>query len=134
MTDDLTKMMKYFNQLYFMKKTFDKKADECQEKMNKLKPVIESVMIDNELQKISFSNGITSSLESLTWAKVHDKRKAVRLLKKEGLKHLVLGERVSYQGLSAHIRELERNKEPLPESWKDVIEANPVSKIVPRKL
>jgi len=134
MIDDLTKLMKLYNQNYFLKKTYEKKAKECEERLAKLLPIIETLMIDSELQKLSFANGVTSSLESLTWAKVHDQKKAVRLLKKAGLNHLVLGERVNSQGLSAHIREQERNREPLPESWKKIIEANPVSKIVPRKL
>lgn len=134
MTNDLTKLMKRFNTLYFMKKAFKDKMDMCQQEMDKIQPLLETMMIDLEMSKVSFNNGITSKMQTTTWAKVHDKDKAVELLKEDGLSHLVLGERVNYQSLSAHLRQLEQNGEEIPESWKGIIEANPTTKIVPKKL
>lgn len=134
MTNDLTKLMKRFNTLYFMKKEFEAKAKWCLEEMEKLQPQLESMMIDLEMSKLSFNNGVTSSLRTTIWAKVHDQQKAVKLLKDAGLNHLVLGERVNYQSLSAHLRACEENHEELPEEWKGIIEPNPTTKIVPKKL
>jgi len=134
MTNDLAKMMKRFNNLYFMKKAFKAKMEDCQDEMAKMQPILESMMVDLEMSKVSFNNGITSSLNTIIWAKVHDKEKAVELLKKDGLDHLVLGERVNHQSLSAHLRALEQNGEEIPEEWKGIIEANPTTKIVPKKL
>ncbi|MHC5214856.1 MAG: gp33 family protein [Planctomycetota bacterium] len=134
MTNELSKLVKRFNTLYFMKKAFKKKADECQSEMDKMQPMIESGMTDLEMKKMSFNNGITTSITTLIWAKVHDKDKAVSLLKKAGLDHLVLGERVNHQSLSAHLRQLETNQETIPKEWEGVIEANPTTKVVPKKL
>jgi hypothetical protein len=131
--DDLTKLLDRFNKLYFLKKTFEAKADELGEELNEMQPTIENLMIEAGLQKLSFTNGITSSLESMTWPKIKDKVKAVKVLKKMKLNHLLLNERVNHQGLGAYIRELERKQEPLPKEWKGVIEANPVTKIQPRR-
>ena len=137
MPSELNKLLKQFNHMYFLRKEYDQKSKDLLEQMQALTPIIENLMVDEGIKKVSFTDGTTSSLKSVTWAKVNDKEKALELLKKyqeeHGTNNLILDQRPNYQGLSALIREYERNEEDLPEEWKNVIEPNPVTSIVPKK-
>lgn len=96
----------------------------------KLEPIRDTVtdqMIDNGISNMTVGDR-TVYVRHDIWAKLlKDKPAAVEALKKAGM-DIYLSESFNMNSLSAYVRERINNKEPLPESFKGVIDASHVYK------
>ena len=137
-----TKEVKRYARYFLAMKKCDTKAKEMRKKLDEWQPSIIDQMDAAEVDKISLKGGDTLSIQSQIWGKVlvlnengqADKARVVTALREEGLHELVTEEGFNHMALAGYLRELARSEKPLPKSLRGIIEANPVDKLIVKKL
>ena len=126
-----------YARLYLARKKLKEKYDALTKKLVPMEKALINHMLDQDepVERISLKGGITIDIGTMIWAKVltDDKQKLAEALTEAGLEHM-LSSGVNAQSLSAYLRELDRENQPLPDILKDLIEPNPVDSLKVRKL
>lgn len=136
-----TKKLAEYARLRHAIKKLDAKHKELYAKAEKMQQGLIDNMIDNEVDKVSLKGGTILYISELIWAKYvkdpetekTDKPKVINALKNAGLGWLVQNNYNS-QSVSAYLRELDESGKELPKEFKGVIESNPVTKLVAKKV
>jgi len=82
------------------------------------------------VNKMSLKGGITLRIDCKIWPKVFSPEAAVSAIKAAGLMMLLARETYQTQSLAAYLRECDKNGDPLPEEFANIITPNPVYKII----
>jgi len=136
-----TKMLKKYSRLYLARKKLKEKYNELTTELGKMESSLIQHMITEEIDKFNFKGGITVSIKQLIWPKClvknevgkNDNKAIINALKSGGLDYMV-DEGYSVQTLASYLREMDASNEALPESFKGIIEPNPVKSLVVKKL
>jgi hypothetical protein len=137
-----TDLAKKFARHYLAMKKCDKKAKEIRKLLEQWNQPLLDHMVDEEMNKISFKGGDTLSIDEKIWAKIlakdefgeTDTERVVVALRAAGLDDLIVAEKYNHNSLAGYLRELAAAHEPLPEALEGIIVANPVKKLVVKKL
>jgi len=127
-----TTVMKTFLDLDRQRKKLEGEVKALKSQLEKLMPKVEEELLQAGVDSIKIDNGTVTTRKTL-WAKPKngDYPLACAALKQAGLGDFV-AERFNTQTLSAYVRELVNEGEPLPEPLQEAIEVSEVIKVVTR--
>ena len=116
------------------RKKLELQVKDLKEKLAKLMPKVEEELLQAGVDSLKL-DGASVGTRSQLWAKPKngDYEKACEALRKAGLDDFVR-ERFNTNTLSAYVRELRDNDQPLPESFVGVIEVSEVTKVITREV
>lgn len=130
-------MLKKYAALYMARKALDRKSDELGKRLSTMAKSLINHLQDHEVVKLPLKGGRTIYIDTRIWSKYLPGKTADDLIiaAKEDQIYDKLGgkETINAQTLGAYLRELVKNKEPIPKNLAKVIEANPVSNLIVKK-
>ena len=127
-----TALKKYAN-LFFAKQKLKSKLKEIEERLAKQETILLNHLTDLEIDKVSLKGGISLFTRTVIWAKCKDKQSAINAIKEAG-EEWMIQEGFNSQTLSSFLRELDKIGQELPKEFKGVIEANPKTNLIAKKL
>jgi len=115
------------------RKKLELQVKDLKEKLAKLMPKVEEELLQAGVDSLKL-DGASVWMRSQLWAKPKngDYERACKALEEAGLSDFVR-ERFNTNTLSAYVRELRDNDQPLPESFDGVIEVSEVTKVITRE-
>ena len=117
-------------------KKLEDKAKELKEKALMMEDGLIEHMLSEGIDKISIRDpkypGLTLFIRNEIWEGHTTKEEAIQALKDAGLGSMV-EEGFNSQRLSAYLRELDRDNEPLPKEFEGRIRANPTQKLIAKR-
>ena len=133
-----TALLGKYARLYLARKALKDKYNELTTKLIAMEqPLIDHMKDqgDDAVERLSLKGGRTLSISSQIWAKilVEDKLEVVKALRTIDKEHLISGETVNHQSLSAWLRELDNEGKDLPIELNGLVEPNPVEKLIAKK-
>jgi hypothetical protein len=137
-----TKEFQKFIRLTLAKRKLEAKVKQINLILEHMAQPLIDHMVDEEVDKLSLKGGITIKLDRTIWAKIiakdefgaTDKERVVAALRDAGLNELINAETYNSQSLSKYIRDLAKAQKKIPDEIADVVEANPVPKLIVKKL
>jgi hypothetical protein len=137
-----TKEFQKFIRLTLAKRKLEAKVKQINLILEHMAQPLIDHMVDEEVDKLSLKGGITIKLDRTIWAKIIakdefgavDKERVVAALRDAGLNELINAETYNSQSLSKYIRDLAKAQKKIPDEIADVVKANPVPKLIVKKL
>jgi hypothetical protein len=137
-----TKEFQKFIRLTLAKRKLEAKVKQINLILEQMAQPLIDHMVDEEVDKLSLKGGITIKLDRTIWAKIIakdefgavDKERVVAALRDAGLNELINAETYNSQSLSKYIRDLAKAQKKIPDEIADVVKANPVPKLIVKKL
>lgn len=128
-----TAALKRYANWFFAKKKLQAKLKQIETKLEKESTILLDHLADLEVDKVSLKGGITLFTKTTVWAKYKDKQSAVNAIREAG-EEWMISEGFNSITLSSFLRELDKTGQKLPEEFKGVIEANPKTNLIAKKL
>ena len=122
-----TDLLAKFAELDQRQKELNTERNRVLEEIAAIEAQVLEELVTSGVSSVKLANGLTVRAASQIWAKIHDKGKAVEILKACGYEDFVT-ETFNSNQLSAVLRELIHTGEGLPPEFEGVIEANEVFK------
>jgi len=115
-----TERYKNFIELNQKKKEIEQQLKEIKKQIETEEIDLIDQLLDNDMEKISI-NGRTVYINSKIYAQIHNKQKAIEILKAEGFEDYVKPSYNTNQ-ISTMLREFDEKDEELPDSFAGIIE------------
>jgi len=128
-----TAALKRYANWFFAKQKLKAKLKQIEEKLEKESLILIDHLADLEVDKVSLKGGITLSTRTVIWAKCKDKKSAINAIKEAG-EEWMIEEGFNSITLSSFLRELNNTGKELPKEFKGVIESNPKTNLIAKKL
>lgn len=137
-----TKKLKAYARKYKAMKACDRKAKQLRKQLDmEAQPLLDH-MVDEEIDRLNLKGGDVLIAKTEIWGKIvakdefgnTDKPKVILALREAGLSDIVTEETYQTRKLASYLRELDKDNQPLPECFKNVIIANPTPKLIVKNL
>lgn len=128
-----TEKLEEFANLYLERKKHQDKVNELTEKIGEMEQALLEHMANEGTFKWHGTNGKTVTVSEQIWPKYGHKSIAIEAIKAANIKGLI-EEGFNHNRLASFIREKIRAGEDLPKEFAGKITADPVQKLVARKL
>ena len=102
------------------KKNKEKELEDIKKKIADKERVLVENLVNNNMNKLTIGNR-TVYINQTTWAKISDKEEAIRILEQEGYGDYIKPTYNSQQ-VSRLLRDFEENEQPIPSSFKGIID------------
>ena len=122
-----TALLAKFAELDMRQKSLNAERNNVLKEIALIEAQVLEELVGAGVDAVKLSNGLTVRAASQIWAKVHDKERAVEILRACGYGDFVT-ETFNSNQLSAVLRELIDTGEGLPKEFEGIIEANEVIK------
>jgi hypothetical protein len=128
----MEKLKEYAN-LYLERKQYQDKVKDLTDKITAMELYLLEHMANEGAEKVSMPDGITVSMREQIWPKYGHKSIAIEAIKAARIPGLI-EEGFNHNRLASYIREKLKSGEDLPKEFAGKITADPVQKLVAKKL
>lgn len=131
---DIKRLRKFANR-YLARQKIRAKDKELTEWLQEEQRLLIDHMIDQGVDRVSLAGGITLFTKTLIWAKYKGSKKEVlQALKECEETREMVSENFNAITLASYLRELNAEDKELPDALKKVLEPDPVSNLIAKKI